>query len=57
MSLYKKAKFVEVGRTYYIMADSNWVKVILVKILNEFAIVRSNGEEFSVPFTDLYMLG
>lgn len=56
MSLYKQAKFVEVGRTYHIMVNSEWVKVILVKILNGFAIVHSKGEEFSVPFADLYML-
>lgn len=60
MKQYKPATFVEVGRTYYILSEDlpvQYHKAIVVEILNRFAIVKSNGEEFSVPFSDLYLLG
>lgn len=59
MNTYKSAEFVEVGRTYYIPSENSqtqYRKAIVLKILREFAIVKSNGEEFSVPFSDLYFL-
>ena len=60
MNTYKQTDFVEVGRTFYIPKEDSsglYDKVIVIKILHDFAIVRSKDEVFNVPFSDLYLLG
>lgn len=60
MKTYKQTDFVEVGRTFYIPREdrhSLYDRVVVLEILHDFAIVRLNENIFSVPFSDLYLLG
>lgn len=56
---YIPTPYCEVGRTYRIPCDDNpnrYRKAIVTKLMEDFAVVRVNGEEFSVPLSDLHIL-
>ena len=56
---YIPTSYCEVGRTYRIPCEDNpncYRKAIVTKLMEDFAVVRVNGEEFSVPLSDLHIL-
>lgn len=56
---YIPTPYCEVGRTHRIPCEDNpncYRKAIVTKLMEDFAVVRVNGEEFSVPLSDLHIL-
>ena len=54
---YKPIDYWETGKTYYVInpdKSDEYIRAVMVQRINDFAVLETKGEKFSVRLTELY---